>query len=139
MHPIERISPQEAYEKQKEGYTYIDVRSEPEFAEGHPQRAINIPLLHHSPDGMRPNPDFLHTLQTRFPKNAKLVLGCHSGGRSLHAAQMLIEDGYQNILEQRAGWDGTRNPFGQLIEPGWSRTPLPTETNHPSEHNNTEL
>ena len=43
---VKRISPEEARDlMDKEGYVYLDVRSVPEFAAGHPTGAYNIPLL----------------------------------------------------------------------------------------------
>jgi rhodanese-related sulfurtransferase len=62
-----------------------------------------------------------------FPKDAKIVVGCKAGGRSLRAAQVLSAQGFTNVLDQRAGWDGARNPFGQVTDPGWSRLDLPVE------------
>jgi hypothetical protein len=35
--------------------------------------------------------------------------------------------GFTRVLDQRAGWDGKRGPFGEISEPGWSRAGLPTE------------
>ncbi len=127
MGDVVRIGPGEAFAKMKEGFTYLDVRSEPEYAEGHPEGAFNVPLMHLGPGGMTPNTDFLRVVQATFARDAKLVLGCKTGGRSLRAAQALLEAGFTNIVEQRAGWDGARNPFGQVTEPGWSRVGLPVE------------
>jgi rhodanese-related sulfurtransferase len=132
MSDIRRISPQEAHDKQQtEGYVYVDVRSEPEFAEAHPAGAVNIPFLHMGPGGMTPNPDFVRVMEASFQKDAKLILGCRSGGRSLKAAQALAARGYTDLFDQRAGFDGARDAFGQLTEPGWGRTSLPTESGAP--------
>ena len=43
---FENVSVREAHEKQGQGYTYVDVRSIPEFEQGHPAGAVNVPLLH---------------------------------------------------------------------------------------------
>lgn len=128
MSTIPRISPAEAHTKLAEGYTYVDVRSEGEFEEGHPPGAVNVPLMHMSAEGMTPNDSFLAVMLAAFPKDAKLVLGCKSGGRSLRAAQLLEDNGYTSLIDQRAGWDGSRNAFGKVTEPGWGRTDLPAET-----------
>lgn len=132
MSDATRISPKEAHEKMSEGYTYVDVRSVPEFAEGHPAGAFNVPLMNMGPGGMTPNPDFLRVMQAAFAKDAKLIVGCKAGGRSLRAATALAGEGFTDILDQRAGWDGARDAFGQLAEPGWSRASLPTEAGAPS-------
>jgi rhodanese-related sulfurtransferase len=116
-----RISPQEASAKLAEGWTYVDVRTAQEFEAGHPPGAVNVPLMHAGGPGMTPNPDFLPVMSAAFAKDAKIVVGCKAGGRSLRAAQALLGAGFANVVDQRAGWDGVRNPFGQVTEPGWSR------------------
>jgi rhodanese-related sulfurtransferase len=127
-----RISPQEASVKLAEGWTYVDVRTVPEFEAGHPKGAVNAPLMHAGPGGMVPNPDFLPVMRAVFPVEARLVLGCKSGGRSLRAIKVLVGAGYSQVLDQRAGWDGARDAFGQLAEPGWSRAGLPVELGQPA-------
>jgi rhodanese-related sulfurtransferase len=132
MADLTRISPQEALAKMNEGYVYVDVRSEPEFVEGHPVGAVNVPIMHIGAGGMTPNPDFLRMMTASFSKDAKIVVGCKAGGRSRRAAQALTAEGYTSILDQRAGWDGARDSFGQVTEPGWSRAGLPSETGAPA-------
>jgi rhodanese-related sulfurtransferase len=126
-----RISPQEASAKLAEGWTYVDVRTAQEFEAGHPPGAVNVPLMHAGGPGMTPNPDFLPVMSAAFAKDAKIVVGCKAGGRSLRAAQALLGAGFANVVDQRAGWDGVRNPFGQVTEPGWSRAGLPVEEGQP--------
>ncbi|MGO9832861.1 MAG: rhodanese-like domain-containing protein [Polyangiaceae bacterium] len=132
MADIERISPQEASAKVAEGWTYVDVRTTEEFADGHPAGAVNVPLMHAGASGMNPNPDFVRVMSAAFEKDAKIVCGCKTGGRSMRAARALMGEGFTNVLDQRAGWDGARNPFGQLTEPGWARSGLPTEQGQPA-------
>ena len=128
----ERISPQEASAKLAEGFTYVDVRTVEEFEAGHPPGAVNVPLMHAAPGGMTPNPEFLRVLSAVFQVDAKLVVGCKAGGRSLRAARALLGAGFTSVLDQRAGWDGARDAFGQLTEPGWSRAGLPAEHGQPA-------
>ncbi len=128
MSAIRRISPQEAFDLQAKGYVYLDVRTEEEFAEGHPLGAWNIPYAFAGKNGMSPNGDFLSVVSKHFPKDAKLVLGCRSGNRSMKAAAILISAGYGEILEQRAGFDAAKTAFGEIAEPGWSRAALPVES-----------
>jgi rhodanese-related sulfurtransferase len=131
MSDIQRISPQEAKDRLAVGWTYVDVRTTEEFEAGHPAGAVNVPIALAGPGGMTPNPDFSRVMNAAFAKDAKIVVGCKAGGRSLRAAQTLIADGFTNVVDQRAGWDGARTPFGQLGEPGWSRVGLPTEQGQP--------
>ena len=126
---VKRVSPQEADALVKdEGYAYLDVRSIPEFDAGHPAGAYNIPLMHATPSGMRPNGDFFPVVAAAFSKGAKLVVGCKTGGRSLRAAQGLLDAGFEAVVDQRAGFQGTRDPFGQVKEAGWQSAGLDVAT-----------
>ncbi|HRG98841.1 MAG TPA: rhodanese-like domain-containing protein [Polyangiaceae bacterium] len=125
---VPRLSPAEALARLHEGYTYLDVRSESEFAEGHPAGAVNVPWRADGPIGTVPNEAFLDVVTRAFGEEARLVVGCHSGGRSAKAAAALAAHGFRAIVEQRAGWDGARGPFGELVEPGWRRVGLARST-----------
>jgi rhodanese-related sulfurtransferase len=126
---VKRVSPQEAdHLVREEGYAYVDVRSIPEFEAGHPAGAYNIPIMHKTAAGMQPNAAFGDVVSTAFGKDAKLVLGCRSGNRSLRAAQMLLQMGFEEVVDQRAGTAGARDAFGQLQEPGWTAAGLETAT-----------
>jgi rhodanese-related sulfurtransferase len=132
MANVKRISPEEAHELMLEGYSYVDVRSEPEFEAGHPEGAVNVPIMTLGPRGMSPNPEFLPVMERVFPKDAKLVVGCKSGERSLRAASLLLAAGYGQVVDQRAGFDGSRSPFGALTEPGWEKAGLSVERGAPA-------
>jgi rhodanese-related sulfurtransferase len=134
MTDIKRVSPAEALELTKTGWTYVDVRTEPEFTEGHPAGSFNVPIAHAAGGSMTPNPDFVSVMETAFGKDAKIVVGCKAGGRSLRAAQALVGAGFTNVIDQRAGWDGARDAFGQVSEPGWSRAGLPAEAGPTAGH-----
>ncbi len=131
MTPVTRISVKEASEKLAEGYTYVDVRTTEEFEAGHPPGAVNVPIALSAPGGMAPNPDFGRAMAARFAKDARLVIGCKTGGRSMRAATELLAAGFTEIVEMRPGWDGARDAFGQLAEPGWSRAGMPVEAGQP--------
>jgi rhodanese-related sulfurtransferase len=128
---VKRVSPHEALALIGEGYTYVDVRTAEEFAEGHAAGAFNVPLMLMSPGGMQPNPSFASVMRAHFPRTAKLVVGCKAGNRSLRAATALVAEGYVDVVDQRAGWDGSRDAFGRVTEPGWGSGELPTETGQP--------
>ncbi|HVF91903.1 MAG TPA: rhodanese-like domain-containing protein [Blastocatellia bacterium] len=125
---MKEVTPQEAFElmKNDEDYIYLDVRSVPEFDAGHPEGAINIPLLHYTPStGMYPNQDFSSVVEGNLSKDAKLVVGCKSGGRSAQACQILGQMGYTNLANVRGGYGGMVDNFGRMVEPGWSTLNLP--------------
>jgi rhodanese-related sulfurtransferase len=122
---VKRVSPEEAQALvEKEGYVYVDVRSIPEFEAGHPTGAYNVPWKHMGPSGVSDNDDFVAVMEATFGKDKKLVLGCKSGGRSLAAAQTLVEEGFTHVIDQRAGYMGTVGPQGP--EAGWAPQGLPT-------------
>lgn len=114
----------------RDGYTYVDVRSVPEFDQGHPEGADNVPLLHLDPATrqMQPNPDFLAVMQANYPPDTKLLIGCQMGGRSAQAGQLLLGAGYQDVTNVAGGYGGARDPrTGQLVAEGWAAAGLPVE------------
>lgn len=123
-----RISPAEALDLQEKGWTYLDVRSTPEFEGGHPAGAALVPLMEAGPAGMVPNPAFLDQVRARFPVETPLILGCAAGGRSLTAAKILADAGYKQLVDQRCGFGGARGPDGQIAETGWKDAGLPVQT-----------
>jgi rhodanese-related sulfurtransferase len=122
-----RVTPPEAAELVKQGWRYVDVRSIPEFEDGHPQGALNVPLLHMQGGRMAPNPDFQRVMEANFPKDAQLVIGCKSGGRSLQAAALLEASGYTQVVDMKGGFGGERDMFGRVSTPGWAEAGLPVE------------
>src|SRR5215813_1671556 len=110
MADFRRVSPLEAKALLEEGYVYVDVRSEPEYAAGHPKGALNVPIAHAGAGGMQPNARFVEVMQKLFPKDARLLVGCKAGGRSVRAAEALTSAGFTCVVDQRAGWDGVRDP-----------------------------
>ena len=85
--------------------------------------------MHFNPGvGMTPNQDFLAVVEANLPKDAKLLIGCKSGGRSAHACELLSQAGYTDVANVRGGFGGAMDNFGRLIEPGWSMLNLPAST-----------
>jgi rhodanese-related sulfurtransferase len=123
-----RVLPKEAAALLAEGWVYLDVRSIPEFDEGHPAGASNIPLLHLQNGRMAPNPDFKRVVEASFPKDAKIVVGCKAGGRSLQAATLMESAGYTSVVDMRGGFHGERDGFGRASVAGWASEGLPCET-----------
>ena len=105
------------------GWVYVDVRDELDFAEGHPRGAVNVP---YSRDERR----FVAAVRAATCAT-RVVLGCKSGLLSVYAAEMLSRAGFE-VVEQRAGFDGARGTFGELVEPGWARAGLPVEAEEES-------
>ena len=85
----QRITPLEYQNQFGDGtqHLLIDVRTPEEFASGHIQNAVNIPV---------------ETLQTRLdevPGGTSVAVYCRSGNRSASAAQILVENGYQQVYD----------------------------------------
>ncbi len=131
MSDVKVVSPEETQELLDQGYTYVDVRSEPEFEAGHVPGAVNVPLKHRTPQGMADNPEFLSVMSTAFSKDDKLVVACKMGGRSRAACQLLAGAGFTELVDMGAGFDGKRDAFGRAI-PGWNAEGRPVETGAPA-------
>lgn len=129
---VKQINPQQASEiLQKESdAVYIDVRTEPEFQDGHPASAVNIPVVLPDParGQMVPNPDFLRVVEAKFPKERKIIVGCQMGGRAQYAAEVLAQAGFQDVSNMQGGFGGARDPMGRIVAPGWVQSNLPVET-----------
>jgi rhodanese-related sulfurtransferase len=126
---MKELSAQEAYDLMQSDpdYIYLDVRSVPEFEAGHAKGAINIPIMHITPGaGMTPNPEFTGVVEAALPKNAKLIVGCKTGGRSARACEMMSQMGYTDVANVRGGFVGAMDNTGRIVEPGWSMLNLPT-------------
>ena len=133
---MKEVSPQEAFDLMKSDpeIIYLDVRSVPEFEAGHPQNAINIPLLHlNAGAGMQPNEDFLNVVEANLSKDAKLVVGCKAGGRSARACDLMAQRGYTDLTNMRGGFVALADNLGRVVEPGWSMLNLPSSTEAPEE------
>jgi len=108
---------------------YLDVRTETEFAQGHPAGAINIPVVFiRGPGQMEVNDDFLAVADKILPKGKKLIVGCASGGRSQHACEMLEQAGYSDLTNVRGGFGGARDAAGRVIVAGWRDEGLPVSS-----------
>jgi rhodanese-related sulfurtransferase len=136
---VKRVTPIEADALLKEGWTYLDVRSIPEFEGGHPAGAANVPLLHMLGGRMAPNAAFQSVVEGNFAKDARIVVGCKVGGRSAQAAALLEAAGYTSVVDMRGGFHGERDNFGRVAVAGWAESGLPVETNAPSEKTYAEL
>ena len=77
----------------------VDVRTAAEFAAGHALGAVNIPL-DQVPSRLK---DF-------GPTQGTVVLYCRSGNRSAHAAMILRQAGYSDVIDAKtqSRWDQGR-------------------------------
>ena len=125
---IRRVPPREAARLvAEEGYVLVDVRTEAEFVAAHPRGAVHLASMVPAAGGLAPNPGFAEALAGAFGKDAKLILTCRSGQRSLRAAELLGREGFTAVVDQLAGMEGARDPFGQILEKGWRDAGLPVD------------
>jgi rhodanese-related sulfurtransferase len=119
-----RVSVVEGHALLNDGYRYLDVRTEAEFVGGHPVGALNVPYYLRQPSGLVRNAEFLAVVAAALP-DAKLLVACAVGKRSLEAARTLLDAGYRHVAELRPGYAGIRDPFGRVTEMGWAAAGLP--------------
>ena len=81
----------------KEPQVVIDVRKVSEFQAEHLENAINIPL------------NVLNEHLVEFPKNKTFVLHCAGGYRSMIAASILKQRGFDNLVDVAGGFDAIKN------------------------------
>lgn len=83
---INNISQAQAKEMMSNDVIVLDVREDYEYASGHIDKAINLPLgqVEYGIDGVT------------VDKEKTLLVYCHSGARSASATQMLQAIGYKN-------------------------------------------
>src|SRR2546428_12163790 len=106
---------------------YNDVRTEQDFAEGHPEGAINIPNGTPNPLMQRldPNPDFLDVVRASVPEHTPIVVGCKAGPRAEMAATLLSQSGYPQVRWVLGGFHGTTDGLGNVLAPGGRPPGLP--------------
>jgi phage shock protein E len=83
---VSRISGDEARKLVQEGALLVDVRSAGEFAGGHIEGAINIPMQ-----------DLKGRLDELGDNRSEIVVYCQSGGRSAIAKRLLERNGFENV------------------------------------------
>src|SRR3954470_4274550 len=132
MMNIKHVTVHQAHQQQAAGATYLDVRSVPEFEQGHPEGAFNVPLLHMDPrtGQMRPNPEFLDVVRANFAPGDAMVVGCKMGGRSQQACELLATAGFADVANVLGGWGGAP----QHGHAGWQQSGLPVETTADASH-----
>ncbi|XP_044473681.1 rhodanese-like domain-containing protein 14, chloroplastic [Mangifera indica] len=134
---VRSVDVKEALRLQKENnFVILDVRPEAEFKEAHPPGAINVQIYRLIKEwtawdiarraafaffgifaGTEENPEFLQIVDSKFGKDAKIIVACSAGGtmkpsqnlpegqqsRSLIAAYLLVLNGYTNVFHLEGG------------------------------------
>ena len=125
---------QEAAELMKQGYKYLDVRSVPEFEAGHPEGALNIPLLHAQGGRMVANPDFQAVVQGNLAQGRQAAGGLQDGRPLRPGRRHPGGAGYTNVSNVRGGYSGERDMYGKVTRPGWADPACPPPPPPPRRH-----
>ena len=100
---IPGISPAEAWQRMRdEGATLIDVREPQEFALGHAEGAISIPL------------SVFRERHQEISASGDVLVICHVGQRSLMAAAFMRNQGREHIFNVEGGtdaWEAMKLPM----------------------------
>ena len=83
----------------KEGAFLVDVRTPGEFAGGHVNGSVNIPL------------DTVVSQLSKFKNKENIIVFCQSGGRSGQAKIILEQNGFTNVVN-----GGTWNNVNQFVK-----------------------
>ena len=118
------IDPTAAHAAVERGARLIDVRALEEFEDGRPARAENIPLARFVEGRLVDDAAFVARVRDAIAVDEPVLLLCRSGVRARRAAQLLSLAGYTDVRVVVGGYDGTRGPFGEVLEPGWRRSGL---------------
>lgn len=95
------VTVQQLHEAARAGALVLDVREPFEYAEGHVEGSVLVPLA---------------TVAARageFPKDQPVYVFCRSGNRSLQAAQTLVAAGFSDVRNVDGGiiaWTAARLP-----------------------------
>ena len=104
---IDEVPPEEARRildaPEREGWHFVDVREDGEWAAGH------VPGAHHVPRGfLEVKADLAHAKRDPWlaDRSRKLILYCGGGNRSALAAQTLQQMGFRSVASLAEGWRG---------------------------------
>jgi glyoxylase-like metal-dependent hydrolase (beta-lactamase superfamily II)/rhodanese-related sulfurtransferase len=101
---VDRISPEEFAKRYPQKPLIIDVRKKSEFDSEHVVDAINVPL----------NQISQHLAQ--FPKDKPFILHCAGGYRSMIAASILKQRGWENFVDVVGGFSAIKETDVKLTE-----------------------
>lgn len=113
---VEELTPEEAKRlldaPNQEGWHFVDVREESEFAAGHVPGARLVPR-----GFLEVKADLAHPKRDPWlgDRDRKLLLYCGGGQRSVLATRTLQEMGFSQVASLREGWAG------------WTKRGYPTE------------
>lgn len=101
---VPKVSVKEAKRlAEKEGYTFVDLRTPAETADGKIGNAIEMNIRSY---------DYLNVIKD-MPPDEKLIIYCNSGNRSALAAKLFSELQFTNVVEMSEGYEGWTKKYGK--------------------------
>jgi rhodanese-related sulfurtransferase len=88
---VKSISVDQAYQLYQDGEAFLDVRTPAEWEQAHIPGATLLPL------------NELESRLNELPRDLDLVVYCRSGNRSLQASKILLEAGFNGVLNMQGG------------------------------------
>lgn len=130
MSTINTVSPTQAHEvlENDKHAILIDTRTQIEFSfVGRPIGAVHVPLKR--PPSWDVFSDFVEQVEKHVSsKSTPIVLMCRSGARSMDAAKLLEEAGYQSLYNMEEGFEGDKDENNHRSTlGGWRFHDLPWE------------
>lgn len=128
---VKNVSAATAGELLADGFVLLDVRPPEEIAKAEVVGAVKVPIfvVEESNDlvslmkkgsalgmggawlggtHMKPNPGFMREVESKIPKDARIIVTCQKGLRSLAAAEQLHRAGYSTLAWINGGLDASR-------------------------------
>ncbi|MFD2607916.1 rhodanese-like domain-containing protein [Deinococcus taklimakanensis] len=88
---MEEVTPQEGQRRVQQGALLVDVREPGEYQEVHAEGAQLLPLGE------------LEARHAELPRDRELVMICRSGARSARAAEYLLGQGFERVVNLAGG------------------------------------
>jgi thiosulfate sulfurtransferase len=104
MGQFKRVSVQEASKLIEQGAQLIDIRDEPSFVQGHIRGASRF------------DRQALFELAEEGQPQDTYLLYCYKGNSSQMAAQMLADEGFENVFSMDGGFTQWHETFPDQIE-----------------------
>jgi rhodanese-related sulfurtransferase len=123
------LTPKEAYQiwQSAPGAKLVDVRTRAEIDwVGKVPGAVEIEWLNYP--GMKPNPNFMASLEQQVDKESLVLFLCRTAQRSHAAAALATQAGYADCYNILEGFEGDKNSNNQRNAlNGWRAAGLPWE------------
>ncbi|GJP49272.1 hypothetical protein CLOM_g8505 [Closterium sp. NIES-68] len=112
------VPPSEAKTLLEASHTFLDVRTEEEFAKSHVAGAVNVAVMTGDPHkgASEKRSDFLDIVKSKFKPDTPLVVSCGAGRRAAVAATDLVEAGFTKVVSLEGGLKAWKGEGYALVE-----------------------